>query len=778
MAHSISTAEQVLQLEFTNGHFKLTSASRMFEDLRRGLDLLENRYSRIRAISSSMSNDPTDRKEFLGSNQQLEKHKLTDEQVFATPLPARLQKSGRYFTWTQLLERFPKPSCNFKGIEEHCTDEELQRKELFTLAKEYVTTKDNSILPAIEDLLESLEVDVLTEPSFKKTQIRDKADSAISVGIRLLGIVISLFSGLSYAGILGGPSKDDINDLIFENEGKNVDTLDTEEPFENLPRGTNTYSERPKNQEEVLLQYVRHAELVQREFNEVVRKWKRDSEFIQKGYYKAYTNKKSPVIMDNAIDSYVGSITHALDQYISYAHLLANSFEKALGGSVPMELFPPQEVYKSISSLDNKKADSYSLIFDDNYEDVPQFYSLKTYVTTHPADERTFVITVLVPMVNSHETYGLYEYHNDPIFVGPRNLNMKLNPENTLIMSDTRHSVTRELTAEDLTTCTKVSMKYLCPDIKLFISKESCMKALFKNDQGMIFATCEFSFDKQEGTLIKRYAPDEYIFRTNRTHTIRFNCAGIKKSITHTLRKGQTRLRIPPGCSSTIDNSYISTSGEMTVGDARVGHPFMHFPLVDNYNVLFTYLQKRYKNIDFTEKGREMILRDIIKIRHPIVLRELNEEIKRQGARPLEKFLMIAQTIMAVIVVLTVFMTYILYVNLPAKFSWTEKKFVEVTSTPQVHTTRFGDHEEVSPQPNYRAPRLTDLSEQSPDFRRTLRADPLIRPLMDSVRAFRPEQFRRRGPFTVNSARREEADREQPVELVVSTEGAQEASIL
>ena len=732
--------------------------TQMMLDIFDAITLFEERCVRLWSISNSMAGNlethnykPRKRP---GPRTLATQAELTypDPEIIHQAIPEELRNQTHSYTWRQLLDRFPRPKCYDRESIEECTQEEQQRVELFQLATIYVMENDSSVLPAIQDLLTTLEVDVLTPPStYAITTPREEERSkrgVVAIGVRLLGIVISLFSGLTYAGILGGPSTKEINQVIFDEKTPVGPVNDKSKSLDEVT--DNVYRSIPEGHEQVLDRLMERASVNTERFQEAIKTHTKNKHYPNFGDYESGSKKLADSHFLNFGMSYATTIVHQIDQYLSYGHMLANSFEQALAGTVPMELFPPADVIKSLNNIESQKNDAYTLIFDDNFRDVPQFYSMKLYVTSHPDDPTTFILSVILPMTNRRETYGLYEYHDDPIFVGPENLLLRIKPETSLVMTDHHNSLIRALRPEELTQCTKVNLKYLCPDIKLFLKRETCLTGLVKNNPETVFGLCDLEFDTQRGTLVRRFGENQYVFRSNRTQTIKFTCNGVQNTHLQTITKGQSRLYIPVGCTAIVDSVYISNTGELTTGDPAVGQPYLHYPLVDNLQQMWHKLERRFEQFDFSTKQRKHIVKIVRDRAQPITIQELNQILLSRSVKTSSLPAVISSITLLTLLTLISILVYLYYYKLNHnRFRLLfEQTPVQPDDQPRsiiTHTmiqAEEGAHANVRilDPPPYEAPRL----EHSPiSQRRLIHNRQLLRPVMESIRNFRPENLRR-----------------------------------
>ena len=243
--------EKAVESLSTNTHAKTPAedapGTQMLLDISDAITLFEERCVRLWSISTSMAGDlKTDDfvpKQHRGPRTLATQAELIypDPQIIDQAIPEELRNQSHIFTWRQLLNKFPRPSCYDKESILDCTQEEQQRVELFQLATIYVMENDSSVLPAIQDLLTTLEIEVLTPPTTYVALRDDEQRSkrgVIAVGVRLLGIVVSIFSGLTYAGILGGPSTKEINQVIFDEKTPVGAVNDKSKSLDNVYRDT------------------------------------------------------------------------------------------------------------------------------------------------------------------------------------------------------------------------------------------------------------------------------------------------------------------------------------------------------------------------------------------------------------------------------------------------------------------------------------------------------------------------------------------------------------
>ena len=97
-------------------------------------------------------------------------------------------------------------------------------------------------------------------------------------------------------------------------------------------------------------------------------------------------------------------------------------------------------------------------------------------------------------------------------------------------MTDHRNGLIRALHPEVLSQCTNINMKYLCPDIKLFLRRDTCLMGLISNNPETIFGHCDLEFHTQKGTMLRRFGINQYGFCSNRTQTIEFNCDEVRNT--------------------------------------------------------------------------------------------------------------------------------------------------------------------------------------------------------------------------------------------------------
>ena len=729
-------------------------AAQLLLDTSDSITMFEERCVKLWSISTSMAGDVKVKDSLLDVNERMTLDEYAslvfpETSAMKAPVPEELRMPGRtYYTWSELLRRFPRPQCFNYESKVNCTHEEEQRVELFHLATSYVIFNDSSVLPAIEDLLNTLEVDVLTPPSTYQTELsqdQKSQDSVLSVGVRLLGIVISLFSGLTYAGVLGGPSTQEINRVIFDENTPVGPVNEKTKTLEEIDR--KVHKEPANGHERILERLIDRATANVGRMNEILRTHKYN-DYQTFGSYEPGSQRLANEHYLNLGMTFAQTIVHQIDHYLNYGNMLATSFEQALSGTVPMELFPPADVIKSLNYIQSKKSSQYSLIFDDNYKDVPQFYSMKVYVTSHPKDPATFILSVIIPMTNRRETYALYEYHDDPIFVGPENLLLRIKPETRLVMTDHQNGVIRALYPEDLSQCTKINLKYLCPDIKLFVRKDTCLTGLIRNHPETIFGLCDLEFDTQKGTLVRRFGINQYVFRSNRTQTIKFSCDGVSNTYVETILKGQNRLYIPKGCTATVDTIYISNTGELTSGDPSVGQPYLHFPLIDNLAQMWKLLEKRFEQFDFSAKQRKNIVKIVQKRNQPVTIQELNQILVSQSskANKLTELLTYFTFVVMILTMITLMYIYKRLLN-RERFKTLFQKNNVTTQRSRIATNALVRMNSDIPTvqivdpPNYPAPSYTD----SPGSQRRLipANRQLFAPMMESIRNFKPENLRR-----------------------------------
>ena len=488
------------------------------------------------------------------------------------------------------------------------TEEPIDYEELVTLPSDYFTNLDTTQSRFSRD---KRSTDNHTYVGSRQELPTVVKRGAVAVGVKILGIVFSLFTGMSGSGFGFGSSSSETEEIERAIEKHIVETVPVGfEGFQENAR-TGSYSDLPASHSDILEDYVDQAQAAMLQANNALsynRNIDDDKDFNFLDYYNVALAARISNVYINTLTTHIAPAVQALDEYITYGNRLLDGFESALRGEVPGILFTTGAVRKALQDLDNTKAQEYVLLLNDEISTLSRFYTLKTTIIGH-SDSSLMTIVVMVPMVNVAESYSLYQFTPTPTYVGPDDLMIEVVPEARMILTDSGHSQMRSLTALDLSQCAHVGTRYLCPDLKLFRKTSTCLKALLTNKQDDIFRLCRFRFVRKSGTLITRYDLSKYIFRSNRRRTIMLQCysADSHHSKTIHIKEGENRLQFPPTCGATIDGTRIAPSGYLTPGDPALGKLFLHLIMVTTMDDLWTALSTRYPNLDFSEAGRQRI---------------------------------------------------------------------------------------------------------------------------------------------------------------------------
>ena len=454
---------------------------------------------------------------------------------------------------------------------------------------------------------------------------------AAAVGIRLIGLVVSVFSGLSYLGLFSkGDASEQIRAAI-----KNKVIEDAEVPYIPKQSEEGIYFRTPHSHSDILKHYVEHAELALRQMEESVKFSrgvnKNDSGFLN--YYDNFIKRRIGHVYVSALYAHTQTIVSTLDMYLDYGDSLISGFEAALVGDTSMTLFPPDAVFHSLTKLDNTKPKNFELIFENEYRNLARFYSLKSRILPHETKRHSFTIVVLVPMLNLLETYALYKYENSPVILGPDKLMLEVVPEESLVTSNKARTFSVTVSAGELSQCHRIGTKYLCPDLRLFKKAPTCIGALLKGTNQDMYRLCRFRFKKRSGTTVVRCGYNEYWFNTDNHRSIHLSCEDYGGKKTIPIKPGTTKVALPPTCTASIDDVLISPSGFLSAGDSKFGSEFYNYPIDGSTEKLYKALKERYPLVDFSKSGRAAIAKQLIDGGYPLDLADIGTkiEIKSSG---------------------------------------------------------------------------------------------------------------------------------------------------
>ena len=460
----------------------------------------------------------------------------------------------------------------------------------------------------------------------RNTPLAKPLVGGLSLGLRLIGVVLSVFSGLSYLGALSkGSSNEDLQKAIDQDVLVNAESGFSDLDEKDLNKGS--YNNVPKSHEEVLRDYIVHAEKGLKNADDYFKsqlKVNSDKNQNLNQYYDIFLKNRVGALYINTLISYTVNVIAALNEYVDYADSLIEGFSVALTGATPLIFFPPDNTYRSLQELDNKKPKNYALIFENEYENLARFYSLKCRILPHDTERGIFTLVVLIPMINLIETYALYKYESAPVVIGPNKLMLEIVPETEFVAADKARSFITPVNAESLTECIRVGTRHLCPDLKLFEKRPSCISSLISGNRDGTYKLCKFKMKKRSGTTVSRFAADKFVFHTDRTKTIVLGCDGkYKGPKTIQITEGTNRVRFPPGCSASIDESFISPVGYLSTGDDRYGDDYLHLPVDDSVKNVLEALEERFPKIDLSEPGRIAIQEQLVDGGDPLDLSDV-----------------------------------------------------------------------------------------------------------------------------------------------------------
>ena len=308
--------------------------------------------------------------------------------------------------------------------------------------------------------------------------------------------------------------------------------------------------------------------------------------------YSAYIN--------SAADVY----TTGIHSYFDHSEAILDAVSQAFGGTVPIKLFPPKEVFKALSQISTNKYDYYQPIIADPFSDLDSFYRLKAYPVFKGGQ---ILIATVVPMLNKHEKYQVFRYLKDKTHVTSEGLNYAIDNPKNLIVVDRRQAHHLEINQEDMSDCQKILSTYLCPNKKVLTKENSCLYALFTNDREQIVKLCSFKFQVTQGTHLTQLGPRTFAVNTNRRHAVRLECSSMADTHSVSVMAGKSILAVPMTCSANIDNFYVAATSGANQSHVGTGNGFIRSPWLDKPRQLFELIADRYPSIDFSQEGLEAV---------------------------------------------------------------------------------------------------------------------------------------------------------------------------
>ncbi|XP_059092019.1 uncharacterized protein LOC131887430 [Tigriopus californicus] len=190
--------------------------------------------------------------------------------------------------------------------------------------------------------------------------------------------------------------------------------------------------------------------------------------------------------------------------------------------------------------------------------DLEAFYKLP-YLTD--IKQGKLRIVVPVPAHNIKETFSLYRHLAMPIFTKQGQESVVRNPKDYLILNK-ESTLHQELNQADLSTCLKVRLLYLCPQIRVVVktATTSCLFALFQGQATNIREKCPPAIPPpNSGMEFHQVGPETFLVLIRQVEKVQITCRN-RTTIKREYLPGTTTLTLPNGCQFNTADLYVSAT--------------------------------------------------------------------------------------------------------------------------------------------------------------------------------------------------------------------------
>lgn len=403
-------------------------------------------------------------------------------------------------------------------------------------------------------------------------------------------------------------------------------------------------------------------------------------------YYDSFREKYQIAAL--AISN-INSMLREIDNYILEVTARADAFEQAISGKIPVQLFPPQEVLKTLSNINDQKDPSLIMAFDGLFRDLTEFYTLKAHFFVDPDQEHIVNIGVIIPLIDQDYIREVYQYlpSRIPLPYPKLGLDLIVKSKHNLLMVNKDHTVHSDINMSQLSTCNKIGNMHICPRFGSSTSSMSCLYSMLKDKSESTLLYCSFNVYRRSRDIEAiKISATGWMVQTSRERAVQVQCQD-NYIVTKRIPPGLFMVTPPFSCTMALDD--ILTHGAESETTATLDdQQYISVFFRQTPQETVKHLRHKYPNIDFSQQGLTRLASQLAPGGYSLDLGLLNFQSAATLKKNFTDYIIIGSLVVALLTLITVILVVWKYGSLLTKLGrcW----FRQNPSTQEQFPARLG----------------------------------------------------------------------------------------